>query len=713
MASKKNILPQIFDIKPVKNGKIDYERIKKIKPILNLKYYLFESKPKEISKLKPIPKPYQVLLKEKREKKLLFESKIFKKILYYFSIVVLIVFFSLGGLFLKSKFDFKINSFKFFSILYPKEIESLSESFKTNFKIKSNLTLSYLKNFEIEKAKRQINETINLVEDSFSFLKKLSFLEKYFEKFKNLIFLKEKLKEILLTSLNSLNLIENIKDNLVSSLTGNPYASKKLFSDLNLLKENLDLFNKELNLILLNLNSSKFSEFKKNYLSYHLKIQEVKDLLLFLEKILGKEKPQTYILLLQNNSEIRATGGFLGSFVALTLNYGRVINFKVYDIYDPDGQIKEKYIPPKPLWLTTSLWKTRDANWFFDFPTSAKKIIFFLEKSGYFKKIDGVIAINTFVVKDFLKITGPIKLEEYQKEINASNFLEILQYEVECGKDKRKGRPKRILEILAPKIYQKILKLDKEKTKDLIKLIRENLEKKEIQVFFKDNFSQKIVEKYKFGGKIIKEPDFSDYLSIVFSNIAGGKTDLLIKRKAKLISEIKKDNFLENTLIIFQNYQIPNKNYPFFRDINKSYLRIYLPKEAILEEISGYKIRKIFPLVDYSLPEYLIDSDLEKIELTSQPLPYPSVDCFFEDGKKVFGFWVYTKKGKTSKITLKYKVLKKIKSEKDWQLIFQKQSGVNLPIEVILKNKEGKEIKFLKEKPKRIEIFNLKSFHHQ
>ncbi|MCD6085789.1 DUF4012 domain-containing protein [bacterium] len=711
MASKKNILPQIFDIKPVKNGKIDYERIKKVKPVLNLKYYLFESKekPKEIPKTESIPQFHQILLKEKG---LLSEFKFFKKVFYFFSIIILVVFF-LGGFFLKPKINFKINFSNFASIFYPKEINSLSESIKTNFKLKSNLTLNYLKNFEIEKAKKEIKENITLFENSFSFLEDLSFLEKYSQKFKDLFFLKKKLKEILLISLNSLDLISTSRDNLTSSLFGNPYASKKLFSNLNLLKENLDLFNKNFNSILLNSNSFNFSEFKKNYLSYNIKIQEAKDLFSFFEKILGKEKPKTYILLLQNNSEIRATGGFLGSFIALTLNYGRITNFKVYDIYDPDGQIKEKYIPPKPLWLTTPVWETRDANWFFDFPTSAKKIIFFLEKSGYFKKIDGIIAINTFVVKDLLKTIGPIEVKEYQKEINASNFLETLQYEVEYGKDKKEGRPKRILEIIAPKIYQKILDLDKKRTKNLINLIKENLEKKEIQLFFKDNFCQKIVEKYQFAGKIVKEPDFSDYLSIVFSNIAGGKTDLLIKRRAKLITEIEKNGFLDNTLIIYQKYPIPNKNYPFFRSINKSYLKVYLPKEAFLEEISGYKIRKIDPLANYSLPEYLIDADLEKIEESSQSLPYPGVDCFFENGKKVFGFWVYTEKGKSSKIILKYKILKKIKSEKNWQLIFQKQSGINLPIEIVLKNKEKKEIKFLKESPKKIETFNLKSFHLQ
>jgi len=699
MKKRKKIIP-VIDIIPLKKGKIDEEKIKKIKPVLDLRYSLFEKKPGPKEK----PLPFELFLKEKfyPEKKFKFSFKFLKKLALPAFFTLFFVSFLFGFLFLKEKLNF-----------LPQSFFSLSSSFQANLKLKEKLILNQLKNLEIEKAKASLKETSKTFETSLSLLDDFSSFQIFFPELKKFLFLKEKLNETFSITLDSFNLIEISQKNLFSSLKGDPYSSKKLFASLDLLKKKLDLLSQNLNSFLLFSDDFHFSEFKKDYLSFQLKIEEAKDLISFLEKFLGKEEPKTYVLLFQNNAELRASGGFLGSFLVFSLNRARLTDFKVYDIYDPDGQIKEKYIPPKPLWLTTPVWKTRDANWFFDFPTSAKKIIFFLEKSGYFKKIDGVIAINTFPVKDFLEIIGPIELEEYQKTIDASNFFEVLEYEVEYGKDKRKGEPKRILKVLLPKIYEKLFELDQKETQKFIRLFKENLEKKEIQLFFKDPFSQKIVEKYQLGGKIIQEPSFSDYLAIVFSNIAGGKTDLLIKRKAKLLTKIKKDGSLENTLIISQSYPKPSKDYPFYRWINKSYLRIYLPKEASLEEISGYKIRKTYPLVDYSLPQYLVDPDLEKIEMSSQILPFEGVDLFFENGKKVIGFWVFTKKGKSSEVVLKYKVFKKINSPKNWQLLYQKQSGVKMPIEVVLEDEEGEIKRFLKKDPQRIEIFNLKSSLHQ
>ena len=700
MKKRKKVIPQILDIVPLKKGKIDEEKIRKIKPVLDLRYSLFEKKPE--SKEKSLP--FEFFLKEKTysKKKFKFSFEFLKKLTYPLFFTLFFTSFLFGLLLLKEKLNF-----------LPQSLFSLSSSFQANLKLKEELILNQLKNLEIEKAKASLKETSKIFETSLSLLDDLSSFQIFSSDLKKFFFLKEKINQTFSLTLEAFDLVQASQKNLFSSLKGDPYSSKKLFASLDSLKQNLNLLSQNLNSFLSISDDFNFSEFKKDYLSFQLKIEEAKDLISFLEKFLGKEESKTYVLLFQNNAELRASGGFLGSFLVFSLNRARLTDFKVYDIYDPDGQIKEKYIPPKPLWLTTPVWKTRDANWFFDFSTSAKKIIYFLEKSGYFKKIDGVIAINTFPVKDFLEIIGPIELEEYQKTITPSNFFEVLEYEVEYGKDKRKGEPKRILKVLLPKIYEKLFELDQEKTKKLIKIFKENLEKKEIQLFFKDPFSQKIVQKYQFGGKVIEEPPFSDYLAIVFSNIAGGKTDLLIKRKAKLLSKIKKDGTLENTLIITQNYLKPSKNYPFYRTINKSYLRVYLPKEASLEEISGYKIRKTYPLVDYSLPQYLVDPDLEKIEMSSQVLPFEGVDLFFENGKKVIGFWVFTKKGKSSKVTLKYKVFKKINSPKNWQLVYQKQSGVKMPIEIILEDEKGEIKRFLKEDPKRIEIFSLKSFPHQ
>jgi len=101
----------------------------------------------------------------------------------------------------------------------------------------------------------------------------------------------------------------------------------------------------------------------------------------FLE-ILGHQKPKRYLLLFQNNNEMRATGGFIGSYGILDLDEGRIKNLTIDGIYNADGQLLSKITPPEPLRFTNDRWHARDANWFPDFPASAQKVAWLLEKAG-------------------------------------------------------------------------------------------------------------------------------------------------------------------------------------------------------------------------------------------------------------------------------------------------------------------------------------------
>ena len=70
----------------------------------------------------------------------------------------------------------------------------------------------------------------------------------------------------------------------------------------------------------------------------------------------------------------------------------------------------------------SAVWTMHDANWFPNFPTSAEKVSWFYEKTGG-RTVDGVIAITPELLRDLLAITGPIDMPEYDKTINADNFI--------------------------------------------------------------------------------------------------------------------------------------------------------------------------------------------------------------------------------------------------------------------------------------------------
>src|SRR4030042_3450015 len=179
--------------------------------------------------------------------------------------------------------------------------------------------------------------------------------------------------------------------------------------------------------------------------------------------MLGYNGPRKFLFLFQNNQEMRATGGFIGSYGILDTSEGRIKNLFVDDIYNPDGKLPARVLPPEPIQKMSAVWTMHDANWFPDFPASAEKVAWFYEKTGG-PNVEGVIAVTPEPLQDFLEITGPIDMPEYETTVDADNFIEKTQYEVEIDYDREENRPKKFIADLMPKVLDKLLNTKDPKT---------------------------------------------------------------------------------------------------------------------------------------------------------------------------------------------------------------------------------------------------------
>lgn len=134
-----------------------------------------------------------------------------------------------------------------------------------------------------------------------------------------------------------------------------------------------------------------------------------------------------YLILFQNADEIRATGGFLGSYARFSYYDGVVSAPIIRDIYEPAGQFTG-YVPAPPgvqEYLSGGEGlQLQDANWSADFPTAAKTILSFFS-FGNEQNINGVIAIHSGLITDVLAVTGPVYLPDYNASANAENFTKL------------------------------------------------------------------------------------------------------------------------------------------------------------------------------------------------------------------------------------------------------------------------------------------------
>ncbi|MFC1613655.1 DUF4012 domain-containing protein, partial [Patescibacteria group bacterium] len=193
-------------------------------------------------------------------------------------------------------------------------------------------------------------------------------------------------------------------------------------------------------------------------------------------EVFAKDSEKRYLLLFQNNNELRPSGGFIGSYALADIKNGKIINLEMPEqgSYYLQGSLYENIAPPKPLMLINDRWEFQDSNWWPDFPTSAKTISDFYEKSGK-STVDGVIAINASLMEQLLDAIGSIDMPEYSKSVDSNNFIEETQKAVELEYDRVENKPKKFLADLMPKVLDRIFQAEREQFREILYVLNKAL----------------------------------------------------------------------------------------------------------------------------------------------------------------------------------------------------------------------------------------------
>jgi hypothetical protein len=415
--------------------------------------------------------------------------------------------------------------------------------------------------------------------------------------------------------------------------------------------------------------ASKFGlagKISSDYLDMQSGLYTVKDGLDGLKEVLQGDVHLAFVF--ENVSEIRPAGGFNGSYADAAIKSGKIESFAVNDIFYPDQYFEEKIVPPKPLQLIAKSWGARDANWFFDFPSSAEKLISFLNGSSIYAdsgiEFQGVVAINSRAVEKILKICGPIELLEYKLTLDENNFLTEIQEEVSINSASKGSARKQILKVLAPKIVEKIKSLDEDQKNELIASVFESFADKDIRIYFKNNKLETAAVSLGLAGEIynLSDSDYADYLAVANANINGGKTDIFMTQAIFLKSELMTDGAIKNNLQITRTHNGQNQKLSFYRAVNQNYIQVLVPKDAKALKVTGKTVKTITPKVNYAKSGYDKDPDVEIFE------------SGFQSGKKTLGYWLDVNPGKTGKLVVSYEEQSMIRDR--FKFVYEKQSGV-------------------------------------
>ena len=225
-------------------------------------------------------------------------------------------------------------------------------------------------------------------------------------------------------------------------------------------------------------------------------------------KIAGYPESKTYLFLLENNTELRPTGGFIGTYGTLKVKDGEIEDFVTDNIYNLDVPA-ESFLnidPPEPLkkYLKSERWFLRDSNWSPDFPATAEKALWFYEQErGPVKNFDGVIAVTPTFIESLIELTGELTVQGIT--FNKENFVDTLQYQVEQGYYRQgisDSERKEIIGQLSAMLLDRLLALPQSKWDDFWTTFTNDIEHKQILIYLRDPVAQATVSQENWGGEV-------------------------------------------------------------------------------------------------------------------------------------------------------------------------------------------------------------------
>lgn len=395
----------------------------------------------------------------------------------------------------------------------------------------------------------------------------------------------------------------------------------------------------------------KINQAKKQISQAGLVLDKAVPLSQMIPALAGYPVQADYLVMIQNNDELRPTGGFLGTYGILKIKDGDILSFNTHDIYHLDMPVENKMNiePPEPIKkYLNRRWYLRDANWSPDWPAAAKTIEQFYQKESGLNaqaekipEFSGVLAITPKLITDFLKITGPITVEAQAYDQN--NFQDLLQYRVEKGYlvlAVSAWQRKEVIGQIAEKLKIKIFDLPPERWPEIINATINNLTEKNLLLYLTDSQLEGIAAQNGWAGEI--KNYYGDYLMVVDANLAALKTDAVMSRRLNYkVSEMASGLMAKLTLDYAHNGPPDWKT-----SVYKSYTRVYAPLGSQLTKISGYEAKEI--------------------------------DTGSEAGKTWFGFYLTVEPGKIKSLTVEYKLPSAIKLNNNYGLYIQKQPGKEL-----------------------------------
>ena len=314
-------------------------------------------------------------------------------------------------------------------------------------------------------------------------------------------------------------------------------------------------------------------------------LEDIIDLKPVIYELAGVEDEKIFLLVMQNNTELRPSGGIWGSYGIMKVKDGQITSMKTDDTFNLDLANTGRFEPPLEMKdVFRDQWRFWNANWSPDFKKSVEQGLYFYKQIDPNVNFDGVIGPNLDYVLALLRISGPLNLKSHAFTVDENNFLQKMILEpmnpssAQTLKDYVKNDEKNyLLADVGQDLINKLLTANR--ARDLAEATYAALGNDNLLLYFSEPSLQAKAEKYDWAGRM---PAGENMVMAVDANL-GSKLDFWVEKKMKV--EGLGDGKYRATLS-YKNTIASNETSHMFK-IYRDYLRLYVPKDAKLISATG------------------------------------------------------------------------------------------------------------------------------
>ena len=352
---------------------------------------------------------------------------------------------------------------------------------------------------------------------------------------------------------------------------------------------------------------------------------------------LGMRVPRRYLILLQNSDELRPTGGFVGSYVSVTLNNGFVENFQIHDIYETANQIVTHEPPHAGLEALTNRNGLQDANYTADFPTSAAEFerLFELARTG---SADGIVAITSNALERIVGLTGGLNVSRLKNPVTASDIVPLLELVIESKVD-GSDAPKKIL----PEVWQSVsASLKTLPMSTLAAFGMQELKARDIQVWSPIASLEQAAVALGIDGTLPVATTGQDMLAVSRMSLSGNKSDRYMESSLSHATVLEGNGMATDTLTLYAKDTWTAATEQHIRALATA---LHIPMNSELLRILG---------AGKNVTQYAVAVPAGATLMSITGAKLLSTDT--SDGRTIFTFQLSVSAGETASSTLVYTV---------------------------------------------------------